>query len=91
MSISNTRFKKGNFGKPKGATNNLTRTVKETVLCVFQKLQDDPKYNLEQFAKKYPKDFYKIAAKLIPQDIAAQHSVVRVGLDLVEWQQETYE
>lgn len=56
-------------GRQKGVQNHLTKTVKETVLEVFNKLQDDPKANLEQFAKKYPREFYQIAAKLIPTEI----------------------
>lgn len=63
------RFQEGNTGRPKGATGKLTRTVKETVLSVFNTLQEDPKHNLEAFAKKYPKDFYNISAKLIPTEM----------------------
>jgi hypothetical protein len=59
--------KKG--GRQKGVENRITRTVKETVLEIFNKIQEDPKVNLEQFAKKYPRDFYAIAAKLIPTEI----------------------
>lgn len=65
-------FEKGkekSGGRQKGVQNHLTKTVKETVLEVFNKLQDDPKANLEQFAKKYPRDFYQIAARLIPTEI----------------------
>lgn len=56
-------------GRGKGVQNHLTKTVKETVLEVFNKLQEDPKANLESFAKKYPREFYQIAAKLIPTEI----------------------
>lgn len=66
------KFQPGNPGRPKGTPNHLTRTVKETVLAVFNKLQDDPKNNLEEFAKKYPRDFHAIAAKLIPTDIKGE-------------------
>jgi hypothetical protein len=62
----------GNKGRPVGSTNKLTRTVKQTVLEVFNKLQADPKANLEAFAKKCPRDFYQIAAKLIPQELNAK-------------------
>lgn len=65
-------FEKGKVktgGREKGVQNHLTKTVKETVLEVFNKLQDDPKANLESFAKKYPREFYQIAAKLIPTEI----------------------
>lgn len=64
-----TYFKPGNAGKPVGTPNKLTRTVKTTVLAVFNDLQSDPKHNLKAFAKKYPRDFYNIAAKLIPTEI----------------------
>lgn len=64
-------FKEGNPGKPKGAKNKVTKTVKQAVLEVFLRLQDDPKHDLEAFAKKHPKDFYQIAAKLIPTEVDA--------------------
>lgn len=65
------RFGPGNSGKPKGATNKVTKTVKETVLAVFMEIQDDPKVKLSAFAKEYPKEFYNIAAKLIPTEVQA--------------------
>lgn len=65
-------FAKGNTGRPKGAKGKLTKTVKETVLTVFNDLQGDPKTNLKAFAKKYPRDFYTIAAKLIPTEISGE-------------------
>lgn len=66
------KFEKGNAGKPKGATNLLTRTVKERVLEVFNELQEDSEANLLSWAKTEPTEFYKIAAKLIPHDINAK-------------------
>lgn len=66
------KFEKGNSGKPKGAVNKLTKTVKERVLEVFNELQDDPTANLLDWAKGEPTEFYKIAAKLIPADINAK-------------------
>lgn len=56
---------------PPRGKGRLTKTVKETVLSVFTELQDDKENNLIAFAKKYPRDFYQIAAKLIPTDIKA--------------------
>jgi hypothetical protein len=64
-------FKEGNSGRPKGTPNKLTKTVKDTVLEVFNELQKDPEFNLEAFGKKYPKDFYIIASKLIPTEVNA--------------------
>ncbi len=57
-------------GRKKGQTNKVTKTVKETVLNVFLDLQQNPKTNLTAFAIKYPKDFYQLAAKLIPTELA---------------------
>jgi len=65
-------FEKGNTGRPKGAQGKLNKTVKETVLAVFNTLQDDPKNNLTKFAETYPRDFYAIAAKLIPTEISGK-------------------
>lgn len=59
----------GGTGRQIGATNKLTRTVKETVLAVFNELQDDPKNSLKSFATKHPRDFYAIAARLIPTEL----------------------
>lgn len=56
-------------GRDKGTPNKLTKTVRETVLSAFNSLQDDPQHNITAFAKKYPRDFYNIAAKLIPTEI----------------------
>lgn len=66
-------FKKGETGNPygrkKGEPNKITRTVKETVLAVFNDLQVDPKANLLSWGKENPTEFYKIASKLIPTEV----------------------
>lgn len=67
-------FKPGNSGRPAGTQNKLTKSVKETVLAVFNDLQEDKINNLMAFAKLYPRDFYQIAAKLIPTDLKAELS-----------------
>lgn len=68
------KFEKGDgrARKPKGATNKLTRTVKECVLDAFNDLQKDPKVKLSKWGKENPTEFYKIAAKLIPTEVNAQ-------------------
>jgi len=72
--------KSGNMeGRPKGSENAMTKqmkTVKETVLKVFNELQEDPKTELKQFAIDYPKEFHQIAAKLIPTEVQANVEVV---------------
>lgn len=65
-------FQPGNPGRPKGTQNHLTKTVKETVLAVFNQIQTNPKVKLSQFAIDHPRDFYAIAAKLIPTEISGK-------------------
>lgn len=62
-------FKAGNPGRPPGVQNKLSRTVKETVLAVFNELQNDPDANLTTWAKSEPTEFYRIASKLIPTEL----------------------
>jgi hypothetical protein len=75
-------FQKGKSGNKKGRTkgtpNKITKTVKETVLAVFNDLQSDPKNNLLEFGKKYPRDFYQIAAKLIPTEVNAKVEEIKI-------------
>jgi hypothetical protein len=80
MPKEDTQFKKGAAGRPKGVQNKLTKTVKETVLAVFNDIQDDPKVNLLKFAQTYPRDFYAIAAKLIPTEVNANVEVIKKEL-----------
>lgn len=73
------KFEKGNAGKPKGAINKLTKTVKETVLAAFNDLQQDPKTNIVAWGKDNPTEFYKIAAKLIPTEVNANVQAVVIN------------
>jgi hypothetical protein len=81
MAKTSGSFKKGdtnNKGKPKGAKNHITKTVKETVLAAFIDLQKDPKANILMWGKSNPKDFYIIAAKLIPTEVNAKVEQVSI-------------
>jgi len=69
-------------GRPQGAISPYTATVKETVLRVFQELQLDPEHDLKAFARKYPRDFIVIAAKLIPLDVKNE-IIVPEGIKLI--------
>lgn len=74
--------KKKTGGRKKGVQNKMTATVKETVLSVFQDIQSDPKNNLLAFAKKHPRDFYQIAAKLIPTEVSGSvKHIIKVTVD----------
>lgn len=71
MSNPATQFKKGEGGRKKGATNKANRLVKDVVSDVFNHLQIDPKAkkkraDLKSWSQDHPRDFYTIAAKLIP-------------------------
>lgn len=65
-------------GRPKGAVNKVTRTVREAFESVFDKLQEpgeDGKpqpWALQAVAERQPLEFYKLAKTLIPQKL--EHS-----------------
>jgi hypothetical protein len=71
-------FKKGEKrpkqGRPKGATNKFTKTVKEAVLAAFQDAQTDERHpsNLARFSKEYPEAFMSMASKMIPREVEAK-------------------
>jgi hypothetical protein len=65
------KFEKGNKGKPKGATNKMTKSVKEAFEITFNELQGDKEANLTNWAKDNTTEFYKLAAKLIPTSVNA--------------------
>lgn len=59
-------------GRPKGVPNKITQSVRERFVEAFDKLQHDDDVNLVAWAKNNPDDFYKLASKLIPLDVAVQ-------------------
>lgn len=84
MPKEETQFKKGEGGRPKGVQNKLTRTVKETVLAVFNDLQSDPEANLLSWAQQEPTEFYKIASKLIPTEVKGQVELSGIKQIIIE-------
>jgi hypothetical protein len=80
-----TQFKKGNPGKPKGAVNKTTKLVKEVFADVFDKLQKDKKANLITWAKENPTEFYKLASKLIPVQLAVDPENPLLQPIIIEW------
>lgn len=70
-------FPKGNSGRPKGTPNKFPSTVKETVLRVFNKLQEEGgEASLDKWAEKEPTEFYRMAAKLIPTELTGSVKTV---------------
>lgn len=65
------KFEKGHTkkgGKELGTPNKLTKTVRDLIENTFNEMNQDPTkpYSLIEWGKQNPKDFYLIAAKLIP-------------------------
>lgn len=56
-------------GRKKGTPNKITLTIKDAVLQTFQQLGEVT--HMVEWAREHPSDFYRIAAKLIPQQIQA--------------------
>jgi hypothetical protein len=73
--VADTKFKKGNPGKPKGAVNKSTKLVKEVFADVFTEFQSDPKANLKAWGKENLTEFYKLAARLIPTEVEGESTL----------------
>jgi hypothetical protein len=61
-------------GRQKGTPNKTTVVMKEAIMSVYADLQEEAGEShghFKQWAKDNSTEFYKIAAKLIPQDINA--------------------
>lgn len=74
-------------GRTKGTLNKATVlmvSVRDTVLAAFNEIQKDKNANIVTWGKQNPKDFYNIAAKLIPTEITAKVQVL--GKDLEDEQ-----
>lgn len=54
-------------GRVKGSVNKVHRAIKEVLQEAFDHLQTTPHANLKTWGENNPADFYRIAAKLIPQ------------------------
>jgi hypothetical protein len=54
-------------GRPPGAKNAIGGTAKENVIAVFNRLEGTA--GMAKWAKRNPSDFYRLYAKLVPQQI----------------------
>ncbi len=66
------RFERGNPGRRKGTQNKLTTAFKDGLLHAYHELGGAE--GLAQWARQHPGDFYRIMARLIPQEIVADVS-----------------
>jgi hypothetical protein len=65
--INSGRFGKGNKGKPKGATNKVTREVKEMILMALDKAGGVD--YLEEQARTNPGPFLTLVGKVLPLQV----------------------
>ena len=66
--INTGRFGKGNPGKPKGATNKVTQSIKQAFKEAFDQRGGVPK--LLEWADGNPDAFYGLVARLIPTEMS---------------------
>lgn len=55
------------MARPNGSKNKVTKTAKDNVLAVFTRLGGTA--NMAKWAKENQSEFYKLYARLIPQQI----------------------
>ncbi len=55
-------------GRKKGAKNKFSRAFKEAVLLAYDNIGGDEQF--AEWAKEHQTEFYKIAARMIPQERA---------------------
>jgi hypothetical protein len=67
-------------GRQKGSLNKFGASVKESVLNAFMELQKDDQANIVNWGKKNPKEFYIIAAKLIPTEMAVKAEITEIEI-----------
>lgn len=68
-------FKKGNKGRPEGSVGKLTKSFKDLVQSTFEQLEEKGEGMLT-WAQANKTDFYKIASKLIPQEMGIKAEII---------------
>jgi len=74
-------------GRGKGTPNKITSAFKDAVRIAFEDIGG--RHAFAAWARENPTDFYKIASRLIPTEIAAKEStgitvIVNRGCDTIE-------
>jgi hypothetical protein len=57
-------------GRPKGSISKVSASVKENIMAVFVRMGST--CGMANWAKENPTEFYKIYARLIPQEVEAK-------------------
>jgi hypothetical protein len=73
-------FKPGNNanpkGRPKGAVNKVTQSVRDAFKAAFDELQEVPGARLGDWARDNPTEFYRLSGKLIPAQVQHEGEMV---------------
>lgn len=64
----NANLKPGR-GRPKGVKNKVPRTMKDTILHVWEVLQETPEMSLLDCAENNPIWFYELCKSMFPKDL----------------------
>jgi hypothetical protein len=56
-------------GRPKGSQNKSTKAFKDAVLRAYEGIGGDAAF--QKWAKKNPTEFYRIASRLIPNEVTS--------------------
>ena len=57
-------------GRKKGSINRITRSIKEVITDAFHEMQLKPGVNMLEWGERNPTEFYRLASKLIPLQLA---------------------
>ena len=82
MPSSDTQFKKGHSGRPKGAKNKLAKAYLKDLHEIYL---DGGKEALKQVKEERPEGFISLVARLLPKDLDVKHSG-DVTIQIVDYQ-----
>ena len=85
MPSSDTQFKKGHSGRPRGARNKLTNAYLKDLRALYL---DGGKQALEKARDERPEGFIKLVAALVPKDLDLKHSG-DVTIQIVDYQDDS--
>lgn len=74
-------FKKGEGGRKKGAVNRTTTVFKQAVLVTYDAIGGDAAF--AEWATANPTEYYRIASRLIPQEVSTTVAMRPLVIDLV--------
>ncbi len=87
MPSSDTQFKKGHSGRPKGAKNKLAKAYLKDLHEVYL---DGGKEALKQVKEERPEGFLSLVARLLPKDLDINHSG-NISITVVDYEDESEE